>query len=256
MSVTLTLRAPLDQQLDLEGITPERLADLSVKEIASLPVSLGGRAAALADVFAVSGERALQLRIEGDLTRAARVGAGMTAGRIDVIGNVGDDAGCAMAGGVLVVEGHAGDRFCAAAPGASKGMTGGEAIVRGSAGDEAGARCRRGLIAIGGNAGAHTARDIIAGTVLVAGHTGADAGRRSKRGSIVALGGIDVPSTYRYACTYEPPFVRLLLTYLRRTYGLRIADEAVTAAYRRYCGDAGDPGKGEILQRIAVSSSG
>jgi formylmethanofuran dehydrogenase subunit C len=98
--------------------------------------------------------------------------------------------------------------------------------------------------------GPQAARDIIAGTVIALGRTGADPGLGSKRGSIVACGGIDVPATYEYACTYEPPYVRLLMVYLSRTYGLQIGDEIVTGKYRRYCGDAGDPGKGEILKRI------
>jgi hypothetical protein len=41
--------------------------------------------------------------------------------------------------------------------------------------------------------------------------------------------------------------VRLLLTYLRRRYGLSGGDDALDRRFRRYCGDAGEPGKGEIL---------
>jgi len=248
--ITLTLRVPLDGQLDLDGILPERTADLDETAIAALPVSLASRACALGDLFTVRGERSAHLTFEGDLARAVRVGAGMGTGRIDVVGDVGDAAGMAMSGGVLRVSGNAGDRLCAAVPGASKGMTGGEAIVLGSAGSEAGARCRRGLIVVGGDAGPQVARDIIAGTVVVGGRTGAEPGRRNKRGSIVALGGIDVPPTYRYACTYDPPYVRLLMTYLRKTYAMAIPDSTRSSRYRRYCGDAGDPGKGEILERV------
>lgn len=246
--VTLTLRAPLTQVLDFEGILPERTALLTETEIAALPVWLGGQPQTIGNLFAVRGERASHLRIEGDLTRAVRVGAGMSTGRLVVAGHVGDEAGLAMSGGLLVVEGNAGDRLCAASAGASKGMTGGEAVVHGSAGSEAGMRCRRGLIAIGGDSGAHTARDIIAGTVVVGGRIGAEAGQRSKRGSIVALSGIDVPSTYRYACTYDPPYVRLLLTHLGRIHRFAVPKAALGGRYRRYCGDAGEPGKGEILQ--------
>jgi hypothetical protein len=64
----------------------------------------------------------------------------------------------------------------------------------------------------------------------------------------VAAGGIPVPATYRYACVFEPPHVRLTMTYLRRRYGLAISDDVVTGRYRRYCGDAGAPNKGEILE--------
>jgi formylmethanofuran dehydrogenase subunit C len=251
-AVTLTLREPLAEALELDGILPERVAELSSNAIAELPVWLGGRERRVGELFTVAGERAVHIRLVGDLTRATRIGAAMASGRIDVDGSVGDDAGIGMTGGVLHVSGNAGDRLGGASPGASKGMTGGEVIVRGSAGQEVGARARRGLIVVGGDAGAQAARDIIAGTVVVFGRTGAEPGRRSKRGSIVAVGGIDVPSTYRYACTYEPPFVRLLMTYLRRTYGLPIADQAVMGLYHRHCGDVGDPGKGEILEFVAA----
>jgi len=247
--ITLTLRTALAEALEFDGILPERVAGLSENEIAALPVWLAGRELQVGELFTVRGQRSAHLRIEGDLTRASRVGAGLSGGRLDVVGNVGDDAGMAMTGGVLTISGNAGDRLCAATPGAAKGMTGGEAIVFGAAGSETGARARRGLIVVGGDAGAQTARDIIAGTVVVFGCTGPEPGRRSKRGSIVAVGGIDVPSTYRFACTYEPPYVRLLMTYLRRTYGLPVGDDVISGRYRRYCGDLGDPGKGEILVR-------
>jgi len=75
-------------------------------------------------------------------------------------------------------------------------------------------------------------------------------GRGSKRGSIVALGGIDVPETYWLACTYQPPYVRLLLTYLRRQFAWKIDDRLLDGRYRRHCGDAGNPGRGEILEWV------
>jgi formylmethanofuran dehydrogenase subunit C len=155
-----------------------------------------------------------------------------------------------MAGGALRITGDAGHRVGAAAAGASKGMTGGEIVVNGSAGSEAAARARRGLVVVGGDVGGEAARAMIAGTLVVLGRTGANPGRGSKRGSIIAIGGIEIPSTYRYACTYQPPHVRLTMTYLRRQYGLTIDDRVLTGRFRRYCGDAGDPGKGEILERL------
>jgi formylmethanofuran dehydrogenase subunit C len=174
----------------------------------------------------------------------------MTGGSVHVLGRVGHDAGVAMHGGELLVDGDAGDRLGGAEPGARRGMTGGEILVSGSVGNEAGMRTRRGLIAVGGRAGADLARDIIAGTVVVFGRIGERPGSGSKRGSIIALGGIEVPSTYRLACTYEPPFVRLLMTYLSRRFGATVRNAILSGRYRRFCGDAGPPGKGEILEWI------
>lgn len=268
--VVLTLRASPDGPVDLAGVVPDRIAALAEREIAALPIWMGGRQLPLGEIFAVSGERAASVRVEngaqlldglgsgtasgalvveGDAGRG--VGAEMTGGTVEVRGSVGDDAGVAMAGGVLRIHGSAGDRLGSALPGAARGMTGGEILVHGSAGAEAAARARRGLVVVGGDVGERAARAMIAGTLVVLGRTGAAAGRGSRRGSILAAGGIEVPTTYQYACTYRPPHARLTCTYLRRRHGLDIPDRVVTGRYRRWCGDAGDPGKGEILEWVA-----
>jgi formylmethanofuran dehydrogenase subunit C len=126
-------------------------------------------------------------------------------------------------------------------------MSGGEIVVFGSAGASSAALLRRGLVAVAGRVGPLAGRGMIAGTVLVLGPVGGQPGLGSKRGSIVAAGGIDVPPTYRLACTYEPPHVRLLLTSLHRRFGFPAGASVRDGRYRRYCGDAGQPGKGEIL---------
>jgi formylmethanofuran dehydrogenase subunit C len=262
----LSLREAPAERLEVEGLTADRCAELSEQQIAALPVWVGARVASVGDFFTVRGGHAARLRVEGTLDRvdglAAQnaggevvldgntgrgVAAGMTGGIVEVRGDAADDAGVAMGGGVLRVHGAAGDRLGAALPGASKGMTGGEIIVHGAAGADAAAHLRRGLIVVGGDVGADAARAAIAGTLVVLGRAGVHGGRGNKRGSIVVIGGIDVPPTYRYACTFEPPHVRLLLTHLRRHHGLAIDDQIVGGRYRRYCGDAGLPGKGEIL---------
>jgi formylmethanofuran dehydrogenase subunit C len=267
--VTLTLRAVPGEPLDVDSLAADRISSLSEREIAALPAWLGAREARLGDFFEVRGERSNRVRVAGQLANVHGLGArmaggelviegdagrrvaeGMTGGAVEVHGSVGDDAGVAMSGGVLRISGGAGDRIGGATPGASKGMTGGEIIVAGSAGADAAARVRRGLIVVGGGTGADAGRAMIAGTLVVFGRTGPRPGRGSKRGSIVALGGIDVPVTYWFACTYEPPHVRLLLMYLRRRYGMAVDDRMIAGQYRRHCGDAGNPGRGEILEWI------
>lgn len=269
--IRLALRNTVDQIIEIDGLTPDRTAALSQSDISSLPVLAGSRRATVGDFFTVSGERSDRLHIEGDLhnvdglgagmaggelmihgSGGRRVGAGMTGGSIDVRGDVGDDAGLGMQGGALRVAGDAGDRLGAAPPGAAKGMTGGEIVVTGSAGRDAAARARRGLVVVGGNAGADAARAIIAGTLVVFGRTGANPGRGSKRGSIVALGGIDVPASYEYACAYQPAYIRLLLTYLNRRYGTRLDPGALDGTYNRYCGDNSSLGRGEILELARI----
>jgi len=265
-ATTLMLRSPLTEPIEADGITADRVAGLSEIEVARLPVWCGRQRLPLGDLFAVRGGRSRQIRITGDVRHVAGIGtgmtsgdividghvganlgAGMTGGRIEVLGSAGDSAGQAMAGGVLIVRGSAGNRVGAGAPGSSRGMSGGEIVIEGSVGADAGARMRRGLLFIGGDAGDTIARAIIAGTVIVLGQIGPQPALGSKRGTLVAVGGVNIPVTYRYACTYEPPHVRVALVYVRRRFNLTIPPEVVGGRYRRYCGDAGTVGKGEIL---------
>jgi hypothetical protein len=81
----------------------------------------------------------------------------------------------------------------------------------------------------------------------VFGRTGRSPGLGSKRGSVVALGEVEIPATYRYACTYQPDHVRLTLLRLRVRYGLEVEERHISGLYRRYSGDLGDLGRGEIL---------
>ena len=86
-------------------------------------------------------------------------------------------------------------------------MTGGELVVRGARGRRApGARMRRGLLAVGGARRAHHAgAGMIAGT-----HRRLRRRRRRPPGSGPSAArswrsaAVTIPSTYRYACTYQP----------------------------------------------------
>lgn len=266
--IELELRDSSHRAIDLDGVTPDRVADLSERAIAALPIRVDGRTASLGDLFAIRGGGAARLWLEGNLSACHGVGAGMQSGEMVVASRVGsragagmrggtltvlgagDDAAQAMAGGVLHIAGNAGHRLAAGSPGASKGMTGGEVIVAGSTGDDTAARARRGLVVVCGATGARAGRSMIAGTLVVFGRVGPHPVEGNKRGSLVALGPVDVPPTYTYACTYEPGYIRLLMTHLTRRLDLMIPAGALDGSYRRYCGDASGIGKGEILQLV------
>ncbi|HEU4564495.1 MAG TPA: formylmethanofuran dehydrogenase subunit C [Gemmatimonadaceae bacterium] len=245
--IVLTLRAELDGEVELDAIAPDRLAMLDEREIAALPAWCRGERVSLGDLFEVRGARSDHVRLEGDLSHARLVGAGMASGCLVVGGNVGDGAGTAMSGGTLIVHGDAGRDLGGARAGASRGMTGGEIIVFGSAGARAGVRARRALIAIGGDAGEGAGAAMIAGTVIVFGRAGAGSARGSKRGTLVAMGGADIPEGFRYACTYRPSFLRFMLTHLAHRHHLAVDDRWAGGAYRRYSGDMAELGRGEIL---------
>src|SRR5918999_2333826 len=109
MPLTLTLREPPTVPLETEDLTPDDLAGRSRGEIEALTVWHGNRPAQLADFFAVSGNGDEELRVEGDLRRVKFIGAGMTAGRLIVVGDAGMHTGADLRGGELVVEGDVGD---------------------------------------------------------------------------------------------------------------------------------------------------
>jgi formylmethanofuran dehydrogenase subunit C len=246
------LKTRLDQRADFSQVLTGSWATLSAAELAQRKVALETEGEVpLGDLFDLEGEPDGRIRFIGDLELAHGVGAGLTDGEVVVEGNVGAEAGLALAGGALDINGNAGPRAGAAPHGFKRGMTGGELIVRGSAGPEAGAAMRRGLLVITGAAGSRTGLGMIAGTVVVLGRSGADTGLWSKRGSVVALGRITPPTTYIYACTYQPAHLRLLLTRLRDRYQLPIRRRHLTGFYRRYSGDMAELGKGEILEWIA-----
>src|SRR5215216_7882261 len=125
MTLTLTLREEPAVPLDADVLCPDRLAGASREEIEALPLRHGNERTRLGEFFAVSGAGD-DVRLEGDLSRVKFVGAGMTAGRLTVAGDVGMHAGAGMRGGELYVEGDAGDW-------AGAGMRGGRLMVRGSA---------------------------------------------------------------------------------------------------------------------------
>jgi formylmethanofuran dehydrogenase subunit C len=248
--VTLVLTQAPEHALVADCIAADRFAGLGGKEIADLSVMHGGRAARLGDFFEVSGERSASVRLEGKLEKVEGIGAGMVGGDVTIDGSVGRDLGLAMAGGRIDVRGGAGDNVGGARAGAAKGMSGGEIFVRGSVGDDAGARMRRGLVVVMGDAGRGSGRGMIAGTVVLFGKAGPGAGRFLKRGSIVSLGKLERPVTFRYACTYRPPHVALLLRHLRAHAGVPVNDRHLTGRYERYSGDFAELGKGEILQWV------
>jgi formylmethanofuran dehydrogenase subunit C len=246
--IAARLRTALERPADFSEILAGAWGALEAGELGGRRVSIEGvGSVALGDLFEVTGRVGGRIRFSGDLSKANRLGAGLSEGVVVVEGEIGDEVGMGMSAGSIEVHGPAGDRAGGAAPEARRGMTGGELVIRGAVGSEAGTRMRRGLLVIGGNAGSHTGTGTIAGTIVVFGDAGSSPGLWSKRGSIVALGSVAVPSTYRYACTYRPAVLPLLLGRLRTRFGLPVQDRHLSGQYRRYSGDLADLGKGEIL---------
>jgi formylmethanofuran dehydrogenase subunit C len=262
---TLILKIQPTAPLEVDSITPDHFSDKTITEIAALPVFHGNECVQLSDFFTIADDGAAEISIEGDLRRVKHVGAKMTQGRITIRGDVGMHLGAGMHGGEIIVHGNAGDWAGAemaggrihikgntghalggAYRGSRRGMNRGLIIVDGNAGNEVGTTLRRGLIVVYGDVGDFAGAFMIAGSIIVFGRLGPRPGAEMKRGTILTFHPAELLPTFRYACTYKPDFVRLLLRGLR-TQSLFVRDEHLEGGYRRYSGDFTTLGKGEIL---------
>ncbi|MFN4258394.1 MAG: formylmethanofuran dehydrogenase subunit C [Gemmataceae bacterium] len=265
--LTLKYRGTTTVPVEAECITPDQLAGKSLAEIAALPVQHGNASVPLGEFFTVAGDASdHDLVIEGDCGRVKWIGAGMKQGRVTIHGPVGMHLGSEMRGGEIIVHGPAGDwvggemrggrihvhgdaghLVGAAYRGSRHGMRGGVLLIDGHAGNEVGGTMRRGLIVIGGNSGDFTGVSLIAGSIFVFGRPGIRPGAGMKRGTLAFFGPLPplLPS-FRYACTYQPVFMRLYLRQLR-AWGFPLPDTIDAGGYRRYSGDLVALGKGEVL---------
>lgn len=267
----LRLRIPAGPPVDMSGITPERLCGLDADAIGALQLRRGGGLHTLADLFEFEpqqddGEQP-RLEIHEPAGRLDGIGAGMTGGRIvvhgdagaflgrdmaggdiQVQGGCGAYAGTGMSGGELRIAGDAGDLLGAALPGERLGMRGGNVVVRGNAGARVGQRMRSGLILVEGRVGASCGARMIAGTIVARGGAGEGLGRGMRRGTVV-LGKppAALPSTFYDAGVQTPGFLAILFRELRLLDGAEHALTTSLPPMRRWLGDRGNDGLGEIF---------
>jgi formylmethanofuran dehydrogenase subunit C len=265
MSLELTLLQSPSVPLEVAGLTPDAVATLDAARVAAVEAYHGNEKIRLGDFFRVSGRCEGEIHIEGDLSRVKHVGAGMRSGLLHVHGNVGAHLGAGISGGRILVDGNAGDWVApemrggsiyirgdaghlvgSAYRGAGVGMTGGEILVGGSVRNELGHGMRGGLIAIGADSGDFTGVNMLAGTVIVLGRMGIRSGAGMKRGTILSMNEAQILPTFSYSCTYSPVFSRMYLRHVQRA-GLPVTDAQIDGRYARWCGDAVELNRGEIL---------
>ncbi|MBT2332649.1 formylmethanofuran dehydrogenase subunit C [Variovorax paradoxus] len=266
----LRLRQAPALRVDLRGITPATLAELSAAQVGHLPVGHGNAMLALAELFDVApGREEGMLHFEGDLGRFDHIGWQMDSGRIRVEGHAGHYAGgcmrggelhiegragllaaCEMAGGTVDVKGDVGDFAASTLPGSMDGMRGGTFVVHGHAGERFGDRMRRGTALVHGDAGAFLGSRMVAGTIAVGGKVGAHAGYGMRRGSIVFAGaalpaGVEAALSFVPNRTATPVFWALLARDLAR-HGGPFSD-VPARRIERHLGDLSADGKGELI---------
>jgi len=196
-----------------ECINPDIFQDKTRKEIEKLKIWEGNKQKKLGELFKVEEIKTkhqpekTRIAINGDVSKARRIGAYMTngemtihgdagmhlgeemeGGKITVQGNVAGWAGSMMKGGTIEIHGNASDYLGAPYRGSSRGMRGGEIIVQGNAGNEAGAYMRKGIIKIYGNADQFVGVRMHNGTIYVQKDCKGRAGACMTGGKIVVRG--------------------------------------------------------------------
>lgn len=263
--LTFTLRSAPAQRVDLSPLNPATLKDLSAAQIAALPIHTTRAALSVGELFDVADGDRDEIVIQGGSERFDRVGAGLSAGSIRVVGEVGVEAGRGMSGGHVVIEGSAGayagsglrggllritgdagERLGGPRAGETEGMNGGVLHVLGKAGARAGDRLRRGLLLIEGAAGDYAGSRMVAGTMVIGGRAGALPGYLMNRGTILLAGGASrMAPTFLDCGAFELVAARLLGAEIEKhssPLGL-----AFRGPLRRYAGDLAALGKGEIF---------
>jgi len=261
---TLTLRTPSSIPLEVDGVTPDKICDLSELEVARLLLLHGNRREELGQLFEVKKHNSADLVFSGDLRNVHGIGRQMTRGRIVCESSVGRHAGARMSGGSLVLEGGAGDWLaaemrggcvtakgavgqCAGAAyrGARRGMTGGTIWLRSSVGDELGLLMRRGIIVVEGDCGAFAGASMIAGTLVLLGGVGGRLGAGMKRGTILTTNAGKPSSGFRESCEYQPTVLPLLRTAVQNI-GCEMLTFHPSPMVHCYRGDVLTGGRGEL----------
>src|SRR4051812_46379786 len=88
--------------IETDGLTPDRLAKLSLNDVELIPVRHGNRVSKLGEFFNVTGDAADgEVHIEGDCRHVTRLAAGMGGGRLTIDGFAGTYLGARMTGGTI-----------------------------------------------------------------------------------------------------------------------------------------------------------
>lgn len=185
------------------------------------------------------------LTIQGNVGDYA--GMRMQGGTLIVKGHAGNFTGSAMKDGVIHIQDDTGDFLGAPIPGDSFGISGGLVIVDGNAGDRAGDKMRRGVMLIKGNVGDYCGSRMIAGTIAIVGNAGEGIGFSMQRGTILLKQLPTLLATFNDCGTHHLAFLGLLQNYLAST-GFAVSQFINQGTrVKRFVGDRGNGGLGEIL---------
>lgn len=262
--LTFRLRSAPDQRLDCSPLVPHRLAGMSARDIARVPLNTTKQKIEAGDVFRIRAGDCTAIRFVGGSQRLDNVGEGlssgwveiegpvgkaagrnMSGGRLTIAGEAGPFAGSGLSGGVIDIYGNAGDFLGAPFPGEMQGVRGGLILVRGHAGHRAGDRMRRGMIVIEKSAGDYVASRMIAGSLIVLGGTGRLPAYLMRRGTLFLGQAPALSPTFLPCGVFDFGFTRVFADRLKpESAG---AARLLRRSFERYAGDMAVLGKGEVL---------
>lgn len=248
-TITISPLKNFDISVEAENISPDKFASITLGQIGNLEVWQGNRKRKLSDLFEACGDEApakpdeTLIRLEGDFSRAKRIGEGMSAGIIDAADSVGMHAGNNMKGGLVQIEGSADDWL-------GREMRGGKIIVKGNAGNYAGSgyrgeKCgmRGGEIQIIGNAGAYLGEHMCGGSIRVGGDAGDFPGAANQGGTIFIGGSTYLPGAEMTKGTITVRGIARVLPSFQKSDVVKL--EGVD--HQKYIGDLVENGKGELF---------
>jgi formylmethanofuran dehydrogenase subunit C len=269
-ALTFTLKTAPEQRIDCSILTPDKLADKPVSEIAALELQIGNRKHRVDSIFDISGDDVTDITIKNSTYKLDFIGHSMMTGRITVSGDVGGYFGmfmeggelevngntgvftaCEMKSGQIKINGNAGDFVGGARPGRKNGMTGGTVIISGNSGDRTGDHMRRGMILIEGDAGEYCASRMVSGTIAVLGDTGAHLGYAMKRGTVLLTKtpSRGIAANFNDCGSHTLAFLPLMFASFKKLDSEFSKIDAFSRV-QRYAGDVAGIGMGEILVKI------
>lgn len=199
-TVTLKPRGAMKISVEGENISPDKFAGKNADAIKAIEAWQGNAKTTIGALFDVTcdgtGDAAgTKIIISGSVPRMKRIGEGMTAGEIEVQGDVDMHLGAKMAGGKIVVKGNA-DSW------AGREMKGGEITIEGNGGYYVGAgyrgeSCgmRGGKITVNGNVRDFLGEHMCGGEIIVKGNAGLLPGISNNGGKIVIEGATSLPGS-------------------------------------------------------------
>jgi len=166
--------------------------------------------------------------------------------RLFIRGDASALLGTGLSGGEIFVKGSAAGQVGGLTPGDKFGMTGGLIVIDGHAGDRVGDRMRRGTIYIRGKCGSFAGSRMVGGTIWTELGFGADPGLLLRRGTLIGPSVEQLLPTFADAGRHDLVILPILSRYLKAKLGAS-APKPLPSIVRKYTGDLATIGKGEIL---------